>query len=126
MQMLAFDINKSETAFVRRTEVPNKYSIRWFSPTREVPLCGHATLASTKALYEQGRFDSIEFLYGEGSLRIRRDGDDGFIMSFPLDDYEKVGPEPIYRSFFPGIRIQECVLGKRTKKVVLRVDDALS
>jgi len=125
MQELAFDINKSETAYVRRTEVPDTYSIRWFSPVREVPLCGHATLAAAKVLYELTQAETIDFLYGGGSLRIRHDGARGFIMGFPLDDYEEIEPDPVYQVFFPGIRVQECIYGKRTKKVALRVDGAV-
>ncbi|MCA8961033.1 MAG: PhzF family phenazine biosynthesis protein, partial [Planctomycetes bacterium] len=44
MQSIAFENNLSETAFIRGSS--GRYAIRWFTPTREVALCGHATLAS--------------------------------------------------------------------------------
>ncbi|GMK59738.1 hypothetical protein CspeluHIS016_0803440 [Cutaneotrichosporon spelunceum] len=53
MQKVARDFNLSETAFVHPlddSDVP-KYSLRWFTPTDEVPLCGHATLAAAATLF---------------------------------------------------------------------------
>lgn len=52
MQNLAAEMNLSETAFVRRQN--GDWSLRWFTPTIEVALCGHATLASAQALLEEG------------------------------------------------------------------------
>ena len=50
MQNIAFENNLSETAYVYINKSP--IEIRWFSPTAEVDLCGHATLASAKILFE--------------------------------------------------------------------------
>jgi PhzF family phenazine biosynthesis protein len=53
MQAIAADIGYSETAFlVARPDEPNGYYVRYFSPKREVPFCGHATIASAVALAE--------------------------------------------------------------------------
>jgi PhzF family phenazine biosynthesis protein len=53
MQAIAADVGYSETAFlVARPEEPNVYDARYFSPKREVPFCGHATIASAVALAE--------------------------------------------------------------------------
>lgn len=49
MLSIAQELNLSETAFVRQ-KGPNQYSIRFFSPKMEIPLCGHATLASAKII----------------------------------------------------------------------------
>ncbi|MEP6754895.1 MAG: PhzF family phenazine biosynthesis protein, partial [Chthonomonadales bacterium] len=51
-QSLAAEMNQAETAFVLRDG--NGYAIRWFTPTTEVDLCGHATIASVHALHEHG------------------------------------------------------------------------
>ena len=48
MQSIAAEINLSETAFVEPR--PDGFGLRWFTPTIEVPLCGHATLASAHML----------------------------------------------------------------------------
>jgi PhzF family phenazine biosynthesis protein len=53
MQAIAADVGYSETAFlVARPDEPNVYDVRYFSPKREVPFCGHATVASAVALAE--------------------------------------------------------------------------
>src|SRR5438105_3336755 len=52
LQAAAAEMNLSETAFL--TERPDGYNLRWFTPTVEVDLCGHATLASAHFLWETG------------------------------------------------------------------------
>jgi len=53
MQAVAAEMNLAETAFV--VLQGDEFPLRWFTPTTEVPLCGHATLASAHALWETGR-----------------------------------------------------------------------
>ncbi len=55
MQSVAAEMNVSETAFIH--EDRGVYQLRWFTPTVEVDLCGHATLASAHILWEQGLLD---------------------------------------------------------------------
>ena len=50
MQNLAREMNLSETAFLRKQK--DGYDLRWFTPSVEVALCGHATLASAHILWE--------------------------------------------------------------------------
>ena len=52
MQLFAREMNLSETAFVFQQE--SDFNLRWFTPTTEVPLCGHATLATAYILWSQG------------------------------------------------------------------------
>jgi PhzF family phenazine biosynthesis protein len=52
MQLVAREMNLSETAFVLKQE--NGFNLRWFTPTTEVPLCGHATLATAHVLWTEG------------------------------------------------------------------------
>lgn len=53
MQNVAQEMNLSETAFLLRQD-DGSYNLRWFTPATEVPLCGHATLASAHVLWKQG------------------------------------------------------------------------
>lgn len=76
MQRVAAEMNVAETAFV----VPGDgaFGLRWFTPTVEVGLCGHATLASAHALWETGRVPketTISFQTLSGILTADRDGD---------------------------------------------------
>lgn len=75
MQDVAAEMNLSETAFVSRAA--DGIDLRWFTPTTEVPLCGHATLASAHILWEVGLLPAEEtarFQTRSGALRARRHG----------------------------------------------------
>jgi PhzF family phenazine biosynthesis protein len=51
LQKIAMEVNQAETAFL--LEVENGWSLRWFTPTVEVNLCGHATLAAAWVLHQK-------------------------------------------------------------------------
>ena len=75
MQLIAAENNLSETAFVSINE--SRFSIRWFTPSIEVDLCGHATLASARILFEYyptlaGK--EINFDSKSGNLKVTKDG----------------------------------------------------
>src|SRR5215472_4904837 len=75
MQQVAREMNLSETAFLYPQG--EGYRLRWFTPLVEVPLCGHATLASAHVLYETGALDpaaTIRFYTLSGELRATTDG----------------------------------------------------
>jgi PhzF family phenazine biosynthesis protein len=75
MQRVAREMNLSETAFLHPIE--GGFSLRWFTPTSEVKLCGHATLASAHVLWETGvlRPDEVARFYTlSGWLTCRKDG----------------------------------------------------
>ncbi len=52
MQNVAMEMNLAETAFVHAEQ--DHFKLRWFTPTVEVDLCGHATLATSHVLWETG------------------------------------------------------------------------
>jgi PhzF family phenazine biosynthesis protein len=83
MQKIAMENNLSETAFIQSSG-PGHYSIRWFTPTVEVDLCGHATLAAAFVVMselEQG-LGRVMFNSGVGLLEV--DARDGrLILDFP-------------------------------------------
>jgi PhzF family phenazine biosynthesis protein len=90
MQAVAAEMNLAETAFLLRRE-SNEFSIRWFTPTVEVPLCGHATLASAHMLWSEGlvsRDETITFHPRDGLLTARRQGE-WIRMDFPALPLDK-------------------------------------
>lgn len=91
MQALASENNLSETAFLRRTEDPKRFGLRWFTPLKEVPLCGHATLATAHMLWEEQGLESQELTFdtASGPLIVRR-GDLGYEMEFPTDPLRRI------------------------------------
>lgn len=87
MQLVAREMNLSETAFcfAGGGSEQTVFGLRWFTPTQEVDLCGHATLATAHTLWESGIVDrglSIDFDTLSGHLPCRRDGD-WIDMDFP-------------------------------------------
>jgi PhzF family phenazine biosynthesis protein len=92
MQAVAAENNLAETAFL----VPHgtDYRLRWFTPTVEVPLCGHATLASAAVVMERlepGR-STVVFQTRSGPLTVTR-APGGYLMDFPSRPSEKI-PTP--------------------------------
>ena len=94
MLSIAAENNLSETAFLNLSN--DQIGIRWFSPKREVDLCGHATLASARVLFDQSKLkDSKEIVFESkrGLLKAEKDGDLIFL------DFPKDKPELVERSF---------------------------
>jgi PhzF family phenazine biosynthesis protein len=82
LQSIAAENNLSETAFLFRRN--GHYDLRWFTPTVEVDLCGHATLASAFVIFTELETtkDVASFETRSGTLVVRRDGD-MLTMDFP-------------------------------------------
>jgi predicted PhzF superfamily epimerase YddE/YHI9 len=95
MRRLAAENNLSETAFLLRTDDPARFGLRWFTPTTEVPLCGHATLAASHALFAELGLEvpQIAFDTLSGPLRVSRIGD-LYEMDFPSSPPRRVEPPP--------------------------------
>lgn len=87
MQAIAAENNLSETAFC----VPEgeSYGLRWFTPLKEIDLCGHATLATAHVLFEHLGFAGAEIVFStrSGALRVTRAGD-RLAMDFPAKAVE--------------------------------------
>ena len=84
MQNIALENNLSETAFIVKEN--DNYHIRWMTPTVEVPLCGHATLASSFVLFNfiEPEMDKIIFNSKSGELIVTRE-DDMISLNFPAN-----------------------------------------
>lgn len=74
MQQVAAEMNLSETAFLHPTG-SRVWALRWFTPTTEVRLCGHATMAAAHVLMSEGMATNPEFRTSSGQLSARRDVD---------------------------------------------------
>lgn len=85
MQKIATEIGFSETAFIQPVK-GNTYDIRFFTPKIEIPLCGHATLAASKIIFDTLSFNSIKFINcNKVELYIER-AEDKIKMQFPVYD----------------------------------------
>lgn len=121
LQKIAIEHNLAETAFlVKRGEA--HYDLRWFTPGKEVPLCGHATLASGYALFtEYGlEADEVRFETLSGALAVKRDGD-GFRLDLPANMPEPLEHPP---SLVDAIGIEaRAVMGGQFMLAVLGSED---
>jgi PhzF family phenazine biosynthesis protein len=125
MQKIAFDINKSETSFVKQTG-PNEYTIRWFAPLTEVSICGHATLGASKVIFHNNpNLSEIKFLYKDGMIAVNQDEEGNIAMLFPLDEYKVIDPGPEFYEFFNLREIKHCIQGVNTRKVILVLDEGV-
>ena len=89
MQKIACENNLSETAFLKKTG--DTYSLRWFTPTFEIDLCGHATLASAFIVLEFLDPNADRVLFDTISGRIAVEKKNGaYEMSFPIRKPEKI------------------------------------
>lgn len=80
---IASEINYAETAFV--VKVDSGFNLRWFTPTVEVDLCGHATLATAKILFDKYDFpkEEISFFTRSGELIVKKLSNGLLEMNFP-------------------------------------------
>ena len=120
LQHIAAENNLSETAFF--VENNGDYDIRWFTPTVEVDLCGHATLAAAYVLFEELEFkgETIVFQSKSGELKVSQNGDK-FILDFPQQTPISCDtPKPIWQAF--GDNVKTCL--KHEDYMVVLADEA--
>lgn len=92
MQAIAAENNVADTAFfVKTTHDTGAYDLRWFTPGREVDLCGHATLASAWTLFHEidPALNEVRFMTRSGTLTVTRGIEGRLAMSLP-----SAPPEP--------------------------------
>lgn len=105
MQGIAMENNLSETAFF--VPIGKKWHIRWFTPTAEVDMCGHATLASAYVLFECMGFHSEEAVFASrsGDLHVCRE-DDRYVLNFPLQPIDPCDIPPSIAEAFEAAPVE--------------------
>jgi PhzF family phenazine biosynthesis protein len=93
MQKIAGENNLAETAFFVRSG-PGAYDLRWFTPTSEVELCGHATLASAYIVFNMldSGLNQVRFQTRSGELSVSRGQQGRHVMSLPSAASEPFSP----------------------------------
>ena len=122
MQAAAAEMNQAETAFLRRRD-NGDWDLRWFTPTVEVELCGHATLASAHVLWETGRVpapNSIRFHTHSGILTCTR-RDTRIEMDFPAEPASPV-QSPAEEAFALGV--SPTFVGRNRMDMLVVIDSA--
>ncbi|MEZ4705530.1 MAG: PhzF family phenazine biosynthesis isomerase [Bdellovibrionota bacterium] len=123
MQKIASEMNLSETAFL--CEESDGYSIRFFTPTVEVDLCGHASLASSHILWEQGLVNSDHLVLQtrDQVLTIHKENE-LICMSFPAMHTEMVSKRELFSSVL-GCEVLEVAQGKEETLVLVEHENVL-
>jgi PhzF family phenazine biosynthesis protein len=89
-------MNLSETAFITNTSEPNTYGLRWFTPTVEIDLCGHATLAAYTIVRKVKGDATATFNSQVSGDLITSVTDSGLMqLSFPANAYEAVAESAV-------------------------------
>ncbi|XP_070542649.1 phenazine biosynthesis-like domain-containing protein 1 isoform X3 [Ptychodera flava] len=138
-QKIASEMNLSDTAYVRllndgeSSESASRFEIRWFTPTNEVPLCGHATLASAAILFHVVGNKSEKLTFQtkmRGDLFASRHGN-LISLDFPLYDTEKqdgsVKPfKEVIQATVGNMAVQDLQYSAETKTFIIRLDDSIT
>lgn len=125
LQNIASENNLSETAFFLKED--DGYHLRWFTPTVEVRLCGHATLATAHVLFNELDMDASTIYFNtlSGRLSVSMIGPGEYLMDFPADHPVSVEEESICTSIHNALNtdIKEYWKGKDDFLVVLEDEE---
>ena len=87
LKAIAAQVNLSETAYV--LEKDDMLQIRWFTPTVEVDLCGHATLAAAHVMFMRCGSENLVFTSGHHTLPVEKDGE-MIVLDFPMAEISQL------------------------------------
>jgi PhzF family phenazine biosynthesis protein len=119
MQQVANEMNLSETAFLDKRE--DGYNLRWFTPSVEIALCGHATLASAHVLWETGQLDGDEearFHTKSGLLTAKRRGE-WIELDFPATP---AAPAPLPDGLAEALGVEPQYVGRNAFDYLIEVE----
>lgn len=124
MQNLAAENNLSETAFIVQEE--DSFHIRWFTPSTEVELCGHATLATAHILYTELGYSKPEIYFESlsGLLKVARKAEHTYTLDFPANPPELITEVP--EGLFEGLKIKSAPVFKTSFDYMVLMPDQRS
>lgn len=118
MASIARETNQPATVFLTPSETG--YFIRWFTPSQELPLCGHGTLAAAHTLWTEGYVSSeqtITLHYQGGDLTARRNGD-WIQMDFPAILNRPASAPTL---LLDGLGVEPCYVGRSSHSYLVEV-----
>ena len=120
MQAVAREMNLSETAFLVRQA--DGFQLRWFTPSVEVDLCGHATVASAHALWEEGHLtpgEQARFYTRSGLLTAERKSGNWIELDFPAKPEE---PAAAPEGLVEGLGVSPKYVGRNAFDYIVELD----
>jgi len=124
MLHIAQELNFSETAFVSELESPGAFAIRFFSPKMEIPLCGHATLASAKVIFSTLDLNEVHFINIQNLDLSAKKSDGQILMEFPVYETRPADAPPFLLAALGIKAIKNSVYNEETKILMLEIADA--
>ncbi|XP_060051249.1 phenazine biosynthesis-like domain-containing protein isoform X2 [Erinaceus europaeus] len=132
-QKIAREMNLSETAFIRKLHPTDNFTqsscfgLRWFTPASEVPLCGHATLASAAVLFYKIKNvnSTLSFITLSGELKARRT-EDSIVLDFPLypaNPMDSCEVDNLIKTAIGDTLVQDIRYSPDTRKLLVRLSD---
>jgi predicted PhzF superfamily epimerase YddE/YHI9 len=124
MLKIAREFGFSETAFVQKTSKSSTYTIRYFSPKKEIPLCGHATLAAAKVLFKDTDLNEIYFVTSENLVLVIKKRNEEIMMEFPVYDTVAATIPPATLATLGLEKVINTVYSPKNKIIVLEISDS--
>lgn len=128
MKSIAMEMNLSETAFVKPLENKNirdckLFSLRWFTPLVEVDLCGHATIATSKILFDEFNIKTNEIRYQTKSgILISVKEKDKISLDFPIDNCLKFDVTEDILTAMGITSYVDAIIGENTRKLIIELN----
>lgn len=137
-QLIATEMRHAETAFVQELSPDlsfqhgNCFKLQWFTPTCEVTMCGHATLATAYVLYSEcsNKNNEIQFQAKCGKLLAKQEGKE-IILNFPIADVEDINQIEVLDLLNIILKnditkLVCCKFSRQTNKLLIRVSENFS
>jgi PhzF family phenazine biosynthesis protein len=124
MLNIAQELGLSETAFIQPSEKVDTWTIRYFSPKKEIPLCGHATLASAKIIFNNCPLNELHFKTIENLDLIVRRQNDEIIMEFPIYDTIEITVPVALPAALGLTEFKNAAYSPKNKIILLEIGDA--
>ena len=124
MLEIAQELNLSETAFLHPRKNRGAYSIRYFSPKMEIPLCGHATLGSAKVIFATLELNEVQFLTSQ-NLELSAQASNGkIVMEFPIYETLPADAPPALLAALGVRAVRNVAYNEETKILLLELASA--
>ncbi|MXY53274.1 MAG: PhzF family phenazine biosynthesis protein [Gammaproteobacteria bacterium] len=123
MLNIAGELNLSETAFLQSSEQSGSFSIRYFSPKKEIPLCGHATLASAKVVSELYRLRNVSFVNVQNITLATSVSEGEITMAFPAYDTVPAEAPPMLLTALGIEAVENVLFNQETNILMLEIAD---
>ena len=126
MQAIAVEMNHSETAFALPLDgsasLATHFSLRWFTPEVEVPLCGHASLATTTVIFRElaNPAHAIHFETKSGTLSARRE-DARIALDFPAEDFRPATVTPEMCAALGAREVKAAFYARKDRNLMLQL-----